>query len=108
MCIVILKLKQLIAHICVRAKRGSKYCGLIPALPFKETIIIHNVYFFKVSAYDIFRSKVRLKRKSQKERHKRERERERERERKGDSEVITPCIQFFIRLCSSVSSYYLK
>ena len=33
MCIVILKLKQLFAHICVRAKRGSKYCGLFLALP---------------------------------------------------------------------------
>ena len=35
MCIVTLKLKQLFAHIGVRAKRGSKYCGLIPALPYQ-------------------------------------------------------------------------
>ena len=33
MCIVILKLKQLFAYIDVRAKKGPKYCVLIPALP---------------------------------------------------------------------------
>ena len=58
MCIVILKLKQLFAHISVRAKTGPQCCFPIPSLPFQEekiiNIIIHNVYFFKVSADDNF------------------------------------------------------
>ena len=57
MFIVIIKLKQLFAHISVRTKRGPKCCVPIPALPFQEkniNIIIHNVYFFKVRADDKF------------------------------------------------------
>ena len=57
MCIVILKLKQLFAHMGVRNKRGPHKCVLITSLPFQEkiiNIIIHNVYFFKVRADDRF------------------------------------------------------
>ena len=60
MCIVILKLKELFAHIDVRAKTGPQCCVTIPALLFQEKniiFIIHNVYFFTVRADDRFCSK---------------------------------------------------
>ena len=57
MCIVILKLKQLFAHIGVRAKRGPQCCVPIPSLQFQEKILIffiHYVYILKVRADDNF------------------------------------------------------
>ena len=61
MCIVVLKLNQLFAHIGVRTKRGPK-CYLFISHPchFKKKniiFIIHNVYFFKVRADERFCSK---------------------------------------------------
>ena len=75
----------------------------------KETIIIHNVYFFKVRANDIFCFKSLTNEDiTERKTQEREREREREREFEREREAVTPCIQFFICLCSSVSSYNLK
>ena len=57
MCIVILKLKQLFAHIGVRAETGPQCCVPIPPLPFQEkniNIIFQIVYFFKDRADDNF------------------------------------------------------
>ena len=87
MCIVILKLEQLFAHIGVSTERGPKCCVPIPALPFQEKniiFIIHNAYFLKVRADEKFCSKPETKEENMETARERERERERER---GDNSL---------------------
>ena len=101
MCIVILKLKQLFAHIGVHTKRALNIVFRFQPCYLKKQLSLLSFIMFislKLEQMVYFVLKVRLKRRSQKERHKRERERG----------AITPYIQFFICLCSSVSSYNLK
>ena len=63
MCIVILKLKQLFAHIGVRAKRGPQCFVPIPSLQFQEKILILSFIMFislKLEQMLIFVLSVRL------------------------------------------------
>ena len=80
MCIVVLKLNQLFAHIGVRTERGPK-CYLFISHPchFKKKISFLSFIMFislKLEQMKDFVLSVRLKRRAQKERHNGERERE--------------------------------
>ena len=87
MCIVILKLKQLFAHISVCTERFSKCLFRSQPCYFKKKISFLSFIMFiflQLEQMIDFVLSVRLKRRARKERHNGEREKERERERERE------------------------